>query len=291
MSRGSTVVNAAGRVVDRLAPAGGITILLYHRVGGGSDSAVDLDPDTFDRQLAHLAEHHRVLTLDDAVAELAGAQPSGWAASRASTTRSAASDAEADGSDRRPPVVITFDDGTTDVVEVAVPLLERHGLPATLYLATSFVEHQEPFPWGAPPATWSALREATASGHLAVESHTHRHLLLDRVGRDTVVEELDRSIELIGERLGRPPTHFAYPKAVPGSPTAEVEVRRRFASASLARNRANRPGSTDLHRLWRTPVRRDDDVEMFARRARGGTRLEGELRSLAVPLRYRGLDA
>jgi len=273
-------IEVAGRAVDRVAPpTPGITVLIYHRVGGGSDSAVDMAPADFEAQLEHLVAHHRVISLDDAVTELAAASPSGWAAS-----------SERSASEVEPAVVVTFDDGTSDFVDVAAPLLERHGVPATLYAATHFIESGDEFPWGAPPATWAGLADIAASGLISIESHSHTHPLFDRIDRSTATTELDRSIELIGERLGAAPRHFAYPKAVPPCAPAEVEVRRRFASASLARNRSNQPGATDLHRLWRTPIRRTDDLDSFAQRCVGGLRLEGELRSLAAPLRYRGTD-
>ncbi len=276
MSPIKQLVRHASAAVDRLTPAPvGITMLIYHRVGGGTDSAVDLDPDAFERQLEHLAQHQRVLTLDDAVAELAAAQPNGWAgvAETAAAT---------------PGVVVTFDDGTADFGDVVVPALVRHGVPATLYVATYFVDGPAEFPWGAPPTSWAALADATATGLVTIGSHTHTHPLLDRLDPTAVDDELDRSIGLIAEHLGAAPRHFAYPKALPGSPAAEVAVRRRFASAALARNRVNRPGRTDLHRLWRTPIQRSDDDTAFANKAAGGARLEGELRGLAAAARYRG---
>ncbi|MEX2625962.1 MAG: polysaccharide deacetylase family protein [Ilumatobacteraceae bacterium] len=253
-------------------PPAGITVLIYHRVGGGSDSAVDLPVDAFERQLEHLAEHHRVLTLDEAVAEL---------------SVSAGDDG---GAPSPPGVVITFDDGTADFVDHAVPALVRHRLPAALYVATEFVEHGRDFPWGAPPATWAGLREAASTGLVTIGSHTHSHWLLDRLDPDAIGADLDTSIELIGDHLGVAPAHFAYPKALPGSPAAEIQVRRRFRSASLAASRVNRPGRTDLHRIWRTPVQRGDEDRFFAAKAAGGMRLEGELRSLAARVRYRGAD-
>ena len=99
--------------------------------------------------------------------------------------------------------------------------------------------------------------------------------------------DLDESIDLLRDRLGVDPAHFAYPKAVAGSPAAEVAVRRRFRSAALARSRVNRVGA-DVHRLWRTPVQRSDDATTFARKADGGLRLEGEARSVTARVRYRG---
>ena len=81
-------------------------------------------------------------------------------------------------------------------------------------------------------------------------------------------DDLDRSIALIAEHIGVTPAHFAYPKALPGSPAAELAVRRRFQSAALAASRVNRAGHPDLHRLWRTPVQRSDTPECFAAKAR-----------------------
>lgn len=250
---------AADRVV---APPAGVVVLIYHRVGGGSDSAVDLDPEVFDRQLGILTERFSVLRLGDALDRLAvGEDVSG--------------------------VVVTFDDGTADFVDVALPLLQRHQVPATLYVATQFVEEQVPFPWGAPPATWDGLAAAVATGLVEVGSHSHSHHLLDRQTPEAVGADLDTSIELITERLGRRPEHFAYPKAVPGSTAAEALVAARFASAALAGNRVNRPGRTDRMRLGRTPIQRGDGGELFERKAAGGMRLEGSARSLVARFKYR----
>jgi peptidoglycan/xylan/chitin deacetylase (PgdA/CDA1 family) len=261
-----TAIKRLSALSDRVVrPPSGVTVLIYHRVGGGSASAVDLDAAVFDDHLARLADHHRVLSLDDALVEL-------------TSTNSAPT----------PAVVLTCDDGTADFCDVVVPALVRHGLPITLYVATRFVDGAEDFPWGAPPTSWSALRDAAATGLVTIGSHTHSHWLLDRLDPAAIDDDLDRSIDLIGEHLGIAAAHFAYPKAVAGSPAAEVAVRRRFRSASLAGSRVNRPGATDLHRLWRTPVQRSDTADMFEAKARGGMRLEGELRSLAARLRYRG---
>jgi len=278
-----SLVAPAAMAFDRVSPPpDGITILIYHQVGGGTDSAVDLPLELFEQQLAHLAEHHRVLTLDQAAAELRSGQPTGWGGSSGDGVAGDGPDG-----DTRRGVVITFDDGTADFGDVVVPALQRHGLPATLYVATKFVNDGDAFPWGAPPTTWQALRDAQSTGLVTLASHTHAHWLLDRLDHDAIDDDLDRSIDLLAEHTGAAPRHFAYPKAVPGSPAAEVAVRRRFDTAALAANRVNRPGRADLHRLWRTPVQRSDDLARFARKADGGFRLEGELRSITSRLRYR----
>jgi peptidoglycan/xylan/chitin deacetylase (PgdA/CDA1 family) len=171
---------------------------------------------------------------------------------------------------------------------VVVPALVDHGVPATLYASTHYIDSGEAFPWGAPAASWAGLRDAASTGLVTIGSHTHTHALLDRAEPAEIGAELDRSIDLIGEHIGTPPAHFAYPKALPGSEAAEAEVRRRFITAALARSRVNQPGTTDLHRLWRTPIQRSDGFDFFAAKAAGGLRLEGELRDLVARFKYRG---
>jgi peptidoglycan/xylan/chitin deacetylase (PgdA/CDA1 family) len=256
-------VAAAADVVRRPPP--GIVVLIYHRVGAGTGSEVDLPVDAFDRQMAWLAAEFRPLTLDAALDELAGDRPGG-----------------------RPGIVVSFDDGTADFVEHALPVLVRHQVPALLYLATDFTEGQLAFPWGAPPLTWAGLEEAAATGLVTVGSHTHTHALLDRLPDDQVPGELDRSTELIGERLGVKATHFAWPKAVLGSVAAQKAVRERFRSAALAGSRPNPYAGTDPQRLARTPVQVSDGERWFHRKANGGLALEDTLREKLNRRRYEG---
>ena len=272
--RAVKVVSAAVDAV--LPPASGITMLIYHRVGGGSVSAGDLDTDAFDEQLEYLAAHHDVISLDTALDRLAAPAEGAAEPIRGGVGRS---------------VVITFDDGTADFTDVAVPALVRHGLPATLYAATRFIDDGTMFPWGAPPTSWPALRDAVATGLVTIGSHTHSHWLLDRQAPADIEADLDRSIQLIGEQLGIGPAHFAYPKALPGAAMSEIAVRRRFRSAALAGSRVNRAGATDPFRLARTPVQRGDGFRWFTAKADGGLRLEGELRALMARVRYRGASS
>ena len=120
---------------------------------------------------------------------------------------------------------VDLDDGTADVVEEALPILVDLGVPALLYVATQFVEEGRDFPDEGRVASWSALADAAATGCLDLGSHTHSHALLDRLADHLVAEELDRSVELIGERTGVGARHFAYPKALAGSPAADRLVR------------------------------------------------------------------
>jgi len=259
------LVKAASAAYDVVRPGGdGLAVLLYHRVGARTPVSVDLPRALFAEQLALLTERYQVLTLDEAATQLqAGEPPRG-----------------------KPAVAVTFDDGTADFLEEAVPVLVEHGVPATLYVATAFVEEQRPFPDDGQPATWSQLADAVSTGLVTLGSHTHTHLLLDRADGPTAADELDRSIALLGERVGVTATHFAYPKALAGSAAADAEVRRRFTTAAVAGTRLNGWQGTDLHQLARTPIQVTDGMRWFARKADGGLRLEDQLRRRVNRSRY-----
>jgi peptidoglycan/xylan/chitin deacetylase (PgdA/CDA1 family) len=242
-------------------------VLIYHRVGGGSGTEVDLSPQAFDEQMAWLAATGRVATLDAAIDLLVGT---------------------AGGDGRDDPVVVTFDDGTADLAEHAMPVLERHGVPATVYLATRFVDEGIAFPDDGTPLSWSAVKDMAATGLVTFGSHTHGHLLLDRLAAAEAADELDRSRQLIEDHVGAPAHHFAYPKAVAASPEVEPLVRERFRSAALGGNRPNPPGRTDVHRLSRSAVQVSDGNEFFVRKARGGMAFEDSIRRAVNRVRYRG---
>jgi hypothetical protein len=259
---GAVKVAAAG--ADAVRPGGpGLVILIYHRVGGRTASQIDLATARFDEQVGELAAAGRVVSLDEGLRRLAAA----------------------DLADR--PVVLTFDDGTVDWVDEALPVLARHGAPATFYVATDFVERGVEFPGGGVPISWAGLGELVASGLATIGCHTHTHALLDRADGATAASELDRSTGLLEERLGVECAHFAYPKALLGSPAAEGEVRRRFRSATVAGSRANGEGA-DLHRLARSPIQVADGMRWFRRKAAGGMHLEDTARSILNRGRYAG---
>ncbi|HET6813334.1 MAG TPA: hypothetical protein VFJ69_04905, partial [Actinomycetota bacterium] len=87
-----------GGIVTRRRP-GDVVILLYHRVAG-LGGEIDTPPALFERQLAALATHERVLTLDQALDGRAGGG-----------------------------VVVTVDDGYRDFSDTVLPLLHRYQVP------------------------------------------------------------------------------------------------------------------------------------------------------------------
>lgn len=224
-------------------PAPGATVLIYHRVGGGTQDELDLPADRFAAQLDALPAGS-VVPLDTALDRL-------------------------DGFDRTPSVVLTFDDGFADVYDNAWPLLRDRGLPFTLYLASGMVggtmrwEGSTGTSAGAPALTWDQLAEMHGSGLMTIGNHTRSHARPEALTED----ELDAASEDIDKNLGVRPDHFAYTWGVP-VPGMEHELRCRFRSAATGTLGRNLPG-TDPIRLNRVPVRRTDPTEFFRAKLTG----------------------
>jgi peptidoglycan/xylan/chitin deacetylase (PgdA/CDA1 family) len=103
-----------------VAPGGArarLSILMYHRVLPAPDALTgDIDAATFDAHMRALRAYFNVLPLDEAVDRLADGRLPGRAAA------------------------VTFDDGYADNLHVALPILRKHGVHATFFIASGFLD-------------------------------------------------------------------------------------------------------------------------------------------------------
>lgn len=103
-----------------LSPSGNharLSILIYHRVLPEADPIfpAEVTAESFDHQLTALKRVFNVLPLNEAIARI----KSGTLPARAAC--------------------ITFDDGYADNVTLALPILQKHGLKATFFIATAYL--------------------------------------------------------------------------------------------------------------------------------------------------------
>jgi peptidoglycan/xylan/chitin deacetylase (PgdA/CDA1 family) len=146
-----------------------------------------MSPEMFERQMAFLSKHRRVVPLSWLVEEIAsGASPSAGT------------------------VCITFDDGYLDNLTVAAPILEKYRLAAMLYLATGYIERSEPqwadiLHWlftyrtsdrlSIPSIGLEAANLASPAGRAVALRLLHSHLLeSDHDGRARVLSEMEEQL-------------------------------------------------------------------------------------------------
>lgn len=118
---------ATASVARRLPRWRGVVVLNYHRIGDAARQPWDrtlwnVDEELFDVQLATLAREAEVVAPEDVLAI-----PDDRRAGRR--------------------VLLTFDDGYRDNYELAFPLLRRHGLAATFFITTGFLDSGGPAWW------------------------------------------------------------------------------------------------------------------------------------------------
>jgi len=171
-----------------------ITVLLYHRVTDDVRDNLTVGIEQFDRQMALLRRHCRILSLDDVLA------------------------AEQIGTDSRPRVAVTFDDGYEDNHLHAAPILQRHGIPAMFFVATGIVgAAQGRFPHdvrrGNPPIpvmSWSQIADLRRRG-FGIGSHSVSHIDCAGEPEGKVWQELCESRDALKDKLGIEKPLFGYP--------------------------------------------------------------------------------
>jgi peptidoglycan/xylan/chitin deacetylase (PgdA/CDA1 family) len=110
--------------------------------------------------------------------------------------------------------VITFDDGYRDTLENAVPVLERFGFTATVFVVTGQVGRTNSWDEGVsvqvPLMDWNQLGELVDRG-FSIGSHTVTHRALTRLSEGEISYELTESRRMLEERLGVDVRTFCYP--------------------------------------------------------------------------------
>lgn len=150
-----------------LTPAGGrgrLSILIFHRVLAKADPLLpgEVDAGRFDHICAWVAEWFNVLPLGEAVVRLGR----GDLPARA--------------------MVITFDDGYADNHDVALPILQRHGLVATFYVATGFLDGGRMWNDTVIEAVRASPACGLALGHLKLDGLEHLALADDAQRRAAI---------------------------------------------------------------------------------------------------------
>jgi peptidoglycan/xylan/chitin deacetylase (PgdA/CDA1 family) len=173
-----------------------VLVLCYHALSPTWPAPLSIDPDAFERQMRDLRRRGFVAaTLRDAI--------------------------------ERPPaertVAVTFDDAYRSVLDLARPILDRFGMPASVYVPTAWPERGEPMTWdgidqwlGGPHEHelaclgWDELR-GLRDGGWEVGSHTRSHPRLPEIDDAALDTELAGSRVDCEAGLGAPCDSIAYP--------------------------------------------------------------------------------
>jgi peptidoglycan/xylan/chitin deacetylase (PgdA/CDA1 family) len=193
-----------------------LVVLTYHAV-------TQDDCDRFERQMLSL-KRHATPVLPDAAPVIAG----------------------------RPVVAVTFDDALQCVFDHALPVLERHGIPATVFVPTGYLSG--PAAWmpvadGAKDCAGRVAARATLAaldpGRVRLGSHSVTHRRLPPLETAAIREELAVSRQTLEEITGGRVTMFALPygacSAAVLAAAREIGYERVFANVPVPADPGRQP--------------------------------------------------
>jgi len=120
--------------------------------------------------------------------------------------------------DKRAAISFTFDDGSREHFDMAVPFLNEFGFKATFFVIAGLTREQKSDPlvdnrqcaWWAE-VSWQEWRDAANQGH-EIGNHSLTHPVLPRAREPhRLTAEVTDSARLIEEKIGQWPASFAYP--------------------------------------------------------------------------------
>lgn len=168
-------------------------ILLFHRVDDAlADNPISCSSDSFDEFCGFLARYFNVIPLRDLVSRLEREESISGC------------------------VVITFDDGYKDNLDVAAPILARHGLPACFFVTTDYIGTSKVGPWDEQRGVrsrwmdWDDLRRLRDMG-FEIGAHTRTHPDLGKLVGPEARSEISGSRERLKEELHEDVPGFSYP--------------------------------------------------------------------------------
>lgn len=112
------------------------------------------------------------------------------------------------------PIVITLDDGYTDLYTTAFPILQAHGFTAVAYVVSGFVDR-------ARYVTRDQVLQMDRAG-IEIASHTVDHADMARINSGMATYELVQSKRWLENLLGHPVVDFAYPSGKYSASTVQL---------------------------------------------------------------------
>ena len=170
-----------------------VMVVYYHRVADDAANEWTVSNELFARQVGWLKQNFDLVSLEEAQRRIRR------------------------GTNHRPCVSITFDDGYADNCSRALPLLIDHKIPCTYFVSNQQVVDGLPFPHDRAagqrfaPNTLPELRRLAEAG-IEIGAHTRTHCDLARITDSArLLDEVVVAGEELQAAIGRPIRYFAFP--------------------------------------------------------------------------------
>jgi len=208
-----------------------VPILMYHSIDEkAAETKLSVLPENFARQMRFLNDrNYNVVTLKELVDIIRSKK-------------------------KFPPktVAITFDDGYENNYLEAFPVIKKYGIPITIFMVINNIGKKGYL-------SLDQIKEMTASGLVAVDSHTLTHSYLPKIkDKDKLADEIYISKIEIEDMTGRRNLFFSYPLG-----GFNKEIRYMVKAAGYYGACATNPGGkyprNDIYALKRIRISRTSD--------------------------------
>jgi len=151
------------------------------------------------------------------------------------------------------PVIITFDDGASDVIQNALPIMESYGFVGAFYVVDTYVDTEGMI-------TSADLKDLVSRGW-EIGSHTKTHADLTK-DHDQLYEELSQSAVDLGSITGVKVVTIAYPFGLMDEVVVGKVAEYRF-KAAMGLGTLNTHSLGTIYYLSRREVQDGYDLEQF----------------------------
>jgi peptidoglycan/xylan/chitin deacetylase (PgdA/CDA1 family) len=222
-------------------------ILMYHSVGelGDDPNLLSISPARFESQLLYLKRHNlRGVSMRELFRAISTGEDKGL-------------------------IGLTFDDGYEDFLYTAVPILERLGYSATVFMVAGMPGGENDWEHAFTPRPRLRLLDAegireTSELGMEVGSHTMTHARLPGAKAELLEHEVGESRRVLSEVLGKSVEGFCYPYGSLDSAAVQAARRAGYAYACGWNTLVDR-SAYDLPRI---PISERDDLRRFAAKLR-----------------------
>ncbi|SEB53292.1 polysaccharide deacetylase family protein [Paenibacillus sp. GP183] len=212
-----------------------IPVLNYHSIGVTQGNTLVLDPKKLTQQMEYLAEQgYSPLTLSDFILMLEKKKPA-----------------------PAKPVLLTFDDGYIDNYEQAMPILKRHGFPATIFISPGTIGQEG-------KVNWMQLKEMHEAGW-DIQPHGMTHPHLPELTAAEQKGEITQSRRQIEQQLGTKADIFCYPYGEFNKQTLAILKEEGFRYAFTIRQ-GRTTSSQDPFHLKRIYVNSEDSLLQWSKK-------------------------
>lgn len=155
-------------------------------------------------------------------------------------------------------IIITFDGAHKSVLDKAVPILQSHGFPFTIFVSADRASQKNN-----NYMSWSDIKYLARSNDVTIGMHTASYRHLAHESREDILRDLNRGKALFRENLSKEPEFFAYPFGEYSPAFKDLIIEQKF-TAALGQNSGVAYNESDLMALPRFVMTEEyGDLERF----------------------------